>query len=77
MFRYEKDEAGQAKPIVYHFNMMKTGSYFLAQQFALHNNDIVYFGNAQANQPSKLIQLISQLFSPIITVTNTANALSN
>ena len=77
VFRYENGKTGQVKPIVYHFNMMKTGSYFLAQQFALHNNDVLYFGNAQANQPSKLIQLISQLFSPIITVTNTANALSN
>ncbi|EPR12687.1 hypothetical protein M527_01170 [Sphingobium indicum IP26] len=77
VFRYEKGEAGETKPTVYHFNMMKTGSYFLAQKFALKNNDILYFGNAQANQPSKLIQLISQLFSPIITVTNTANALSN
>ena len=77
VFRYEKHEADEIKPVVYHFNMMKTGSYFLAQKFALRDNDVLYFGNAQANQPSKLIQLISQLFSPIITVTNTANALSN
>ncbi|WP_454888178.1 polysaccharide biosynthesis/export family protein [Sphingobium herbicidovorans] len=77
IFRYEKDDAGNSKPVVYHFNMMKTGSYFLAQQFALRDNDVLYFGNAQANQPSKLIQLISQLFSPIVTVTNAANALSN
>ena len=77
IFRYEQKEGSQVKPVVYHFNMMKTGSYFLAQKFALRNNDILYFGNAQANQPSKLIQLISQLFAPIVTLTNTANALSN
>lgn len=77
VFRYEKDQTAERRPVVYHFNMMKTESYFLAQQFALRDNDVLYFGNAQANQPSKLIQLISQLFSPIITVTNTANALSN
>ena len=77
VLRYQKDEEGASKPVVYHFNMMKTGSYFLAQKFALHDGDVLYFGNALANQPSKLVQLISQLFSPIITVTNTANALNN
>lgn len=77
VLRYEKDGEGGTKPLVYHFNMMKTQSYFLAQKFLLHDGDVLYFGNAQANQPSKLIQLISQLFSPIVTVTNTANMLSN
>ncbi|ARS28393.1 polysaccharide biosynthesis/export family protein [Sphingomonas sp. KC8] len=77
VFRYEKTEAGEAKPVVYHFNMMRTSTYFLAQKFALHNNDVLYFGSAGANQPSKLIQLISQLFAPIVTVTNAANAFNN
>ena len=57
-------------PIVYHLNMMKVGSYFLAQRFAMRDKDVLYFGNAAANQPSKVVQLISQLFSPILTVTS-------
>ena len=77
VFRYEKAETGTAKPVVYHFNMMRTSTYFLAQKFALHNNDVLYFGSAGANQPTKLIQLISQLFAPIVTVTNAANAFNN
>lgn len=69
VFRYVRDQQGNEVPMVYHVNMMKTGSYFLAQRFAMRDKDVLYFGNAAANQPSKLIQLISQLFSPILTVT--------
>lgn len=77
IFRYEKDTNGQAKPIVYHINMMRPGSYFLAQQFAMRDKDVLYFGNARANQPSKMIQLISQLFTPFITVISAAQVLKN
>lgn len=72
VFRYVDDGNGDRKPVVYHINMMKTASYFLAQNFRMQDKDIVYFGNAQANQPSKMIQLISQLFTPISTVVTAA-----
>ena len=74
VFRYVRDEQGNEQPRVYHINMMKTGSYFLAQRFAMRDKDVLYFGNAAANQPSKLIQLISQLFSPVLTVTAAVQA---
>lgn len=77
VFRYVLDADGEAKPIVYHINMMQAGSFFLAQRFALQDRDVIYFGNARANQPSKLIQLISQLFSPILTVTSAVQVLQN
>lgn len=70
LMRYIRDEQGNEVPMVYHLNMMKTGSYFLAQRFYMQDKDVIYVGNAAANQPSKLIQLISQLFSPILTVTS-------
>lgn len=74
VFRYVRDEQGKEVPMVYHINMMRTGSFFLAQRFAMRDKDVLYFGNAAANQPSKLIQLISQLFSPILTVTAAVQA---
>lgn len=77
VFRYVRDEQGNEVPKVYHFNMMKTGSYFLAQRFPMRDKDVLYFGNAAANQPSKLIQLISQLFSPILTVTSAVQTVQN
>lgn len=77
VFRYVRDAQGNDVPMVYHLNMMKTGSYFLAQRFAMQDKDVLYFGNAAANQPSKLIQLISQLFSPLLTVTSAVQTVQN
>jgi len=77
LFRYVQDESGEDVPVVYHLNMMKAGSYFLGQRFAMRDKDVLYFGNAGANQPSKLLQLISQLFSPIMTVTAAVNTVQN
>ncbi len=67
VFRY--DEAGAA--MVYHLDMMRGGSFFLAQRFAMRDKDVLYVGNAAANQPGKLVQLISQLFSPVVAVEGT------
>ena len=64
-------------PKVYHLNMMQTGAYFLAQKVMMQDKDVLYFGNAAANQPSKVIQLISQLFSPILTVTSAVQTVQN
>lgn len=67
VFRYEKDAEGAELPVVYHVNMMKSGAYFLAQRFAMQDKDVLYFANAAANQPAKMTQLISQMFTPIMT----------
>lgn len=69
VFRYVTDAQGVETPVVYHINMMRTGSYFLGQRFVMQDKDVIYFGSAAANQPGKLFQLISQLFTPLITVT--------
>jgi polysaccharide export outer membrane protein len=70
VLRFVRDEGGKDIPTVYHLNMMETKSYFLAQRFSMRDKDVLYVGNARANQPSKLVQIISQLFSPIATVDN-------
>lgn len=77
VFRYVTSEAGAETPVVYHLNMTKAGAYFLAQRFEMRDGDVLYFGNAASNQPSKLVQLISQLFSPILTVTSAVQTVQN
>lgn len=77
LFRYGKNDLGEEEPIVYHLNMTKAGAFFLAQRFTMQDKDVLYFGNAAANQPSKLVQLISQLFSPILTVTSAVSVIQN
>lgn len=75
VFRYVLKDDGTEVPVVYHVNMMKPDAYFLSQRFAMRDGDVLYVGNARANQPTKLIQLLSQLFAPIVTVRNVAAGL--
>ena len=77
VFRFVRGEDGKDEPVVYHLNTMNAGAYFLSQRFAMRDKDVLYVGNAGANQPSKLIQIISQLFAPIVTVTSAVSVLKN
>ena len=69
VFRYEKtgsDGIGAIeRPVVYHLNMMKPASYLLGQQFYLSDRDVVYIAGADANLPTKMLQIIGQAFTPI------------
>jgi polysaccharide biosynthesis/export protein len=73
VFRIEPGGNGEERPVVYHFNMMQASSYILAQRFAMTDKDVLYVGNAAANQPTKLVQIVSQLFFPLIAVDNLVN----
>jgi polysaccharide export outer membrane protein len=73
VFRYVVQPDGTEVPVVYHLNMMRAGAYFLSQRFMMRDQDILYIGNAQANQPTKMVQLVSQLFVPVTTVRTTIN----
>lgn len=68
VFRFVRESDGSEKPLVYHLNMMNAGAYFLAQKFVMRDRDVLYVGNAKANQPRKMVQTLSQLFTPIATV---------
>ena len=68
VFRYRPaPEGGDPVPVVYHINMLEPASYLLAQRFALAHDDVIYIGGAEANQPTKILQLIGQIFAPIVT----------
>jgi polysaccharide export outer membrane protein len=56
-----------ARPIIYRINMMEPSTYLLAQRLRMRDKDVLYFANARANQPGKLINLVNQLFSPLLT----------
>lgn len=67
IFRYESDQGPEsgALPTVYHLDLLKPSSYLLAQRFAMRDKDVIYFANSAANQPTKVVSIINQLFSPI------------
>lgn len=68
VFRYEPSGVtGKIAPVVYRLNMLKPTSYFLSQRFAVRDKDVIYIGNAAANQPAKLVAILNQLFSPFVT----------
>lgn len=75
LFRFDgiPDATDTARPRVYHLNMLNPASYLLAQRINMRDKDVLYFANAAANQPSKLIAVINQLFSPVVTARYLAN----
>jgi polysaccharide export outer membrane protein len=71
VFRYVPQSDGTERPTVYHLNMMRAGAYLLSQRFMMHDRDVLYVGNARANQLTKFVQLLSQFFIPVATVRTT------
>lgn len=67
VFRYVPGPDGAERPTVYQLNMMRPGAYLLSQRFLMHDRDVLYVGNARANQLTKFVQLMSQLFVPVAT----------
>jgi len=72
VFRYQPstidgEPAPGARPVAYRLDLLKAQSYFLAQRFEMRPRDVVYIANARANQPTKVIQILNQFFSPIYT----------
>lgn len=67
VFRYEHRLDGAELPTVYHLNMMWGGAYLLSQRFRMRDRDVLYVANARANQLTKFVNLLSQLFVPVAT----------
>ncbi len=69
LFRFDgiPDSPEAGPPKVYRLNMLNPASYLLAQRLNVRDKDVLYFANAASNQPSKLIAIINQLFSPFVT----------
>lgn len=68
LFRMVSDPAdGRGHPFIYRLNMMDPSSYFLAQQIALRDKDLIYFSNSPAGPPAKFFGIINQLFGPFVT----------
>lgn len=56
--------------IIYRLNLRNTGSYFLAQQFAIKNKDILYIASAPANDLQKFLGLMQTAVVPAYQVKN-------
>lgn len=54
-------------PVIYHIDLNDLKSYFLAQQFAVRDKDILYVANASTDTIQKFFQLLGTLTNPIVT----------
>lgn len=60
--------APELKPVIYRLDMTRANAFFLSQRFELQDKDVIYIANARANAPTRLAQILGQLFSPFLAV---------
>jgi len=53
-------------PVVYQFNLYDTRSYFLAQRFPVHDNDVIYVAGAESNPVQKFFALLTTVTAPAL-----------
>ncbi len=58
-------------PIIYNINLRDGNGYFLAQNFKMRSEDVVYVGNSRATELVKLLGIVN---SNAVTTVNTRNA---
>ena len=54
-------------PTLYHLDLQKVGSYFLASRFAMKDNDIIYVANASSSDIQKFFTLIGAVTVPVLS----------
>lgn len=80
LFRYERDSVVRAldqpiatrarggySPIVYRFNLREGKTYLLAQEFPIHDKDVIFVADAPAAQIYKFFNALNQVTGPVIT----------
>ncbi|HYZ40638.1 MAG TPA: polysaccharide biosynthesis/export family protein [Stellaceae bacterium] len=80
LFRYEADSViralgqplatwseGGVSPIVYRFNLRAGDDYLLAQEFPVHDKDVIFVADAPAAQLYKFAAALNKVTGPIIT----------
>jgi polysaccharide export outer membrane protein len=68
LFRYDaRAMAAGEPPVIYRLNMMRPESYIIAQNFQMHDKDLIYIGNARTNALSKFVAILNQAVAPAVT----------
>jgi polysaccharide biosynthesis/export protein len=66
---YLANEPGGNSPVLYHLNLRQVNGYFLAERFAMENNDLIYVANAPMTEVQKFFTLVSTITGPVIAGT--------
>jgi len=70
------NQPGGSSPVLYHLNLREVAGYFLADRFAVENNDLIYVANAPVTQLQKFFTLIGTITAPVIAGTAAGTGLS-
>jgi len=54
----------EGSPVVYHLNLRQVDGYFLADNFAIKNNDLIYVANAPLTSVQKFFTMIGVITAP-------------
>lgn len=54
-------------PVVYHLDLRNVGSYFLAKQFPVRDDDMIYVADAPMSDLQKFFTLVSTVSAPVIS----------
>jgi len=55
-------------PVVYRVNLREPNSFFVMQQFAINNKDVIYVSNAPASELQKFLNLLVSAVYPVLNV---------
>lgn len=69
LFRWlQSGPDGRGQPVIYNFDFTDPSVYFVAQQFSMNDQDIIYVTNAPVAELQRFVGIISQTILPIATV---------
>jgi polysaccharide export outer membrane protein len=83
VFRFESPEvldlAGDGEqptpdgkiPVIYRADLKDPATFFVAQNFPIHNKDVLYVSNAPAAELQKFLNIVGSVIYPVISVQNT------
>jgi polysaccharide export outer membrane protein len=54
-------------PVVYHLDLRNVGSYFLAKEFPVRDDDMIYVADAPMSNLQKFFTLVSTITGPVIS----------
>jgi polysaccharide biosynthesis/export protein len=60
-------------PVIYRADLKDPATFFMAQDFAIRNKDVMYVADAPAAELQKFVNLLSGVVLPILTIRNTNN----
>ncbi|MHA6718606.1 polysaccharide biosynthesis/export family protein [Sphingomonas sp. RS6] len=60
-------------PVIYRIDLKNPASFFIAQGFPIHNQDVLYVSNAPGVDLQKFVSIVSQMAFSVIGISNAVN----